>query len=345
MALNPGKLPRADEIGIDAPVMLFTLVVSVLTGLLFGLAPALHASTTDLHGMLKEGGRGSAGDRGGQGLRRMLVVAEVALALTLLTGAGLLVKSFARLQGVDPGFDPDASAHVQPVAPTRRAIRRTRSRSHSSTRCCPALAAVPGVRAVGGTSVMPFSGELVDGQLRDRGLPAAAEAAGPLGRHPDREPRLLRDPADPAPARTRCSASRIAPARRRVAVIDEEFVRRYWPNEDPIGKRITFGPPPGATDTSAREWIEVVGVVGHTKHEGLDAENRLQLYLPYRQQADAVPRPSPCAPRAIPAVRDATQIRRAVQSVDPDQPIAERPHDGRAHRASRSGSGGCRCCC
>ena len=70
---------------------------------------------------------------------------------------------------------------------------------------------------------------------------------------------------------------------RRVAVIDEEFVRRYWPKEDPIGKRITFGPPAGAADTSAREWIEIVGVVGHTKHEGLDADARLQLYLPYAQ--------------------------------------------------------------
>jgi putative ABC transport system permease protein len=105
-----------------------------------------------------------------------------------------------------------------------------------------------------------------------------------------------------------------------VAVIDEEFVRRYWPREDPLGKRFTFGPPPGATDTSAREWIEVVGVVGHTKHEGLDAEARLQLYLPYRQAGRQA---------LWAAVRTAGDperytnlVRAAVRSVDPDQPIA-----------------------
>jgi putative ABC transport system permease protein len=106
----------------------------------------------------------------------------------------------------------------------------------------------------------------------------------------------------------------------KVAVVDDEFVRRYWRNEDPIGKRFTFGPPPGAVDTASREWITVVGVVGHTKHEGLDAENRLQLYLPYPQQ------PRPFLTFAVRTAGDpegyVNQVRRAVQSVDPDQPIS-----------------------
>jgi putative ABC transport system permease protein len=97
-------------------------------------------------------------------------------------------------------------------------------------------------------------------------------------------------------------------------------VRRYWPSQDPIGKRITFGPPAGVTDTSAREWIDVIGVVGHTKHEGLDAEARVQVYLPYRQQ------PRPFMTVAARTVGDpaayANQMRRAVQTIDPDQPIA-----------------------
>ena len=136
--------------------MVFTLFVSVLTGLLFGLAPAVHASSTDLHGMLKEGGRGSAGDRAGQGLRRTLVVAEVALALTLLTGAGLLVKSFARLEGVDPGFD---TAHLltfnsrfrRPAMPRilRGGLLRTGAARHRGR---------AGRAAAGGTSVIPSRG-------------------------------------------------------------------------------------------------------------------------------------------------------------------------------------------
>jgi putative ABC transport system permease protein len=103
-------------------------------------------------------------------------------------------------------------------------------------------------------------------------------------------------------------------------VIDQEFVRRYWPNEDPIGKRFTFGPPDGVTDTTRNEWIEVVGVVGHTAHEGLDADPRLQLYLPYRQ----VPQPfMAVAVRTTDSPdRYVNLVRNAVRSVDPDQPIS-----------------------
>jgi putative ABC transport system permease protein len=103
-------------------------------------------------------------------------------------------------------------------------------------------------------------------------------------------------------------------------VVDDEFVRRYWPHEDPIGKRFTFGPPAGATDTTLREWIQVVGVVGHTKQEGLDAENRLQLYLPYRQSGRAM---LTFAVRTAGAPEQyVNQVRRAVQSVDPEQPLS-----------------------
>jgi putative ABC transport system permease protein len=318
VALNPANLPRADEIGIDAPVTVFTLFVSVLTGLLFGLAPAVHASTTDLHGMLKEGGRGSAGSRGGQELRRMLVVAEVALALTLLTGAGLLVKSFARLQGVDPGFDPDHLLTFNLSLPAARYASDTQ-RVAFFDQVLPAIAAVPGVRAVGATSVMPFGGSWSTRSFEIEGYQPPPKQPGPWGdvrtvSHGFLE--TLRAPlrrGRPLSPQDRTGAPR-------VAVIDEEFVRRYWRNDDPIGKRLTFGPPAGATDTSAREWITVVGVVGHTKHEGLDAESRVQIYLPYPQQ------PPPSLAFAVRTAGDPTQyvnqMRRAVRSVDSDQPIS-----------------------
>jgi putative ABC transport system permease protein len=318
VALNPGELPRADEIGIDAPVMAFTLFVSVVTGLLFGLAPAMHVSAADLHGMLKEGGRGSAGDRGGQGLRRTLVVAEVALALTLLTGAGLLVKSFARLQGVDPGFDPEHLLTFNLSLPAARYPADSQQTAFFD-QVLPAIAAVPGVRAAGASSTMPFSGNWSTASFEIEGYQPPPKTQGPWGDVRVVSPGFFETLRIPL-RKGRFLGEEDRAGGRRVAVIDEEFVRRYWRNQDPLGKRFTFGPPPGATDTTAREWIEVVGVVGHTKHEGLDAEDRLQLYMPYRQ------RPLPFMTVAVRTTGDpntyATQMRRAVQSVDPDQPIA-----------------------
>jgi putative ABC transport system permease protein len=318
IAINPGNLPRADEIGVDGPVMLFTLLVSLLTGLLFGLAPAVHTASSDLHGMLKEGGRGSAGDRGGQGLRRMLVIAEVALALTLLTGAGLLVKSFARLQGVDPGFDPDRLLTFNLSLPPARYPSDTAQIAFFD-QVIPALEAVPGVRSVGATTVMPFSGGWTTGGFQIEGYQPPPKQPGPWGDIRIVSPGYFQTLGIPL-RRGRLLEDQDRSGSLEVAVIDDEFVRRYWPHEDPIGKRFTFGPPAGATDTTQREWIQVVGVVGHTKQEGLDAENRLQLYLPYRQAGRGM---LTFAVRTAGAPEQyVNQVRRAVQSVDPEQPLS-----------------------
>ncbi len=317
-ALNPGNLPRADEIGVDAPVMLFTLAVSLLTGLLFGLVPALHASSVDLHGMLKEGGRGSAGDRGGQGLRRILVVAEVALALTLLTGAGLLVKSFARLEGVDPGFDPDHVLTFNLALPPARYPSDTQQIAFFD-QVLPALAGLPGVRSAGSTSVVPFGGNWTTSSFEVEGYQQPKDQAGPWGDMRIVSPGFFHALRIPL-RRGRAFTEQDRIGGRLVAVVDEELARRYWPGADPIGKRITYGSPPGVADTSAREWIEVVGVVGHTKHEGLDAENRVQVYLPYAQRG------MPFLTAVLRTTGDPSQYvaagRRAVQAIDPDLPIA-----------------------
>jgi len=268
--------------------------------------------------MLKEGGRGSAGDRGGQGLRRMLVVAEVALALTLLTGAGLLVKSFARLAQVDPGFDPDRLLTFNLSLPDARYSSDTQQVAFFD-RVLPAIAAVPGVRSAGGTSVMPFSGSWSTSSFEIEGYQPPPKQPGPWGDVRIVSPAFFETLRIPV-RRGRPLTPEDRAGGRRVAVIDEEFVHRYWPKEDPLGKRITFGPPPGAADTSSREWIDIVGVVGHTKHEGLDAEARVQVYLPYAQQ------PRPFLAVAVRTAGDpagyVNQMRRAVQSVDPDQPIS-----------------------
>jgi putative ABC transport system permease protein len=318
LAVNAANLPRADEIGIDLPVAGFTLVVSLVTGLLFGLAPALQLSRVDLHGALKEGGRGAAGDRGGQAVRRSLVVAEVALALTLLTGAGLLVKSFARLQGVDPGFAADHLLTFNLALPAAKYPADTQQIAFFD-QVLPALATIPGVRAVGATSTLPFGGSWSTASFEIEGYQPPKNQPGPWGDVRAVSPGFFQALRIPL-LKGRLLSDEDRAGSRPVAVIDEEFVHRYWPREDPLGKRFTFGPPAGVADTSAREWIEVVGVVGHTKHEGLDAEARLQLYRPYRQAGQ---------PSLSVALRTAGDpegytnlARAAVRSVDPDQPIS-----------------------
>jgi putative ABC transport system permease protein len=318
VAMDIGDLPRSDEIGIDGTVMLFTLVVSLAAGLLFGLAPAIHTATPNLHGALKEGGRGTTADRGSHALRRSLVVTEVALALTLLTGAGLLLKSFARLQGVDPGFEATNLLTFNLALPPIR-YRSDTSQAAFFEQALPAIARVPGVTGVGATTVMPFGGNWSTGSFEIEGYQAPENQPGPWGDIRIVTPGFFETLGIPL-LRGRYLTDDDRDGSRLVAVIDEEFVRRYWPNEDPVGKRFTFGPPDGVTDTTRNEWIEVVGVVGHTAHEGLDADPRLQLYLPYRQV------PQPFLAVAVRTTghpdRYVNLIRNAVRSVDPDQPIS-----------------------
>jgi putative ABC transport system permease protein len=315
VALNPSNLPRADEIGIDATVMAFTFVVSVLTGMLFGLAPALQTSKTDLQRTLKEGGRSSSADRGGQTVRRVLVVAEVALALTLLIGAGLLIRSVARLQGVDPGFDPGNLLTFSLSLPQAKYASDTQQIAFFD-QVLPRIAAVPGVRAVGGTSTMPFGGSWSTGSFQVEGLQQAPNQPGPWGDIRLVSPDFFKTLHVPL-SKGRVFTDQDGPSSPRVAVVDEEMVRRYWPNQDPIGKRITFGAPPGQEP----RWIEVVGVVGHTKHEGLDAENRVQLYLPYRQRG--IPFMAVAVRTSGEPERSTSGVRQAVQSLDRDLPLSQ----------------------
>ena len=312
VAWNPGDLPWASDIRVDGLVLAFTAGVAVLTGILFGLVPAVQTSRSDLQSVIKEGGRGVHAERGGQTLRRSLVVAEVALALVLLAGSGLLLKSFARLQRVDPGFVPAQLLTFAVALPAAKYPSDTQ-RIAFFDQLFPRLAALPGVRAAGGTSVLPFGGNWSTGSFTVEGFTPAEDEPGPWGDIRIVSPDFLQALGAPL-RRGRHLTPDDGPGRPRVAVVDEEMVRRYWPDADPIGKRITFGP------DSAPEWIEVVGVVGHTMHEGLDADARVQLYLPYAQrgpgQLTVVLRTTGDPARLTAAARS------AVRAIDPDQPIA-----------------------
>jgi predicted permease len=317
VAVNPSNVPRVDELGVDGNVLLFTLIVSVGTGLLFGVMPALQISKSDLQTTLREGGRSGAGDRSGQRVRRVLVVAEVALALTLLVGAGLLVRSSARLSGVDPGFDPNDVLTFSLSLPELEYPSDTAINAFFDA-VIPAIERIPGVQAAGATSVMPFGGSWSTGGFNVEGYQPPPDANGPWGDIRIISPGFLQTLKVPVLA-GHVFTDQEARSVRDVAVVDEELVRRFYKSPaDAIGKRLWRG---SSTPNDSTRYMTIVGVVGHTKHEGLAAEPRVQLYLPYAQRGGISRMDIAVRTTGDPA-RYANAIRGAVRSVDKDVPIA-----------------------
>jgi predicted permease len=312
-ALNalPTGLPRADEIGLDARVLLFTAAISLLTGLLAGLAPALKTSQRRLAETLKESGRGAGGGR--HRAQGVLVAVEVALALVLLIGAGLMIRTLSALWNVDPGFRPDnALTFGLSFPPSMRALspegRRAALRDLSDR-----LNSAPGVKAASfSLGASPMQGEgtasfWIDGQPRPT---SATERHRALAYGV--EPGYLAAMGIPL-KQGRFFTAQDEAGTQPVVVIDEVFARRYFPNADPLGKGIHLG------DGSRPS--EIVGVVGHVKQWGLDTDDshslREQLYLPFRQmgwnsEADVVARVEGAAGTTATAQFDA--LRRVVQS-------------------------------
>jgi predicted permease len=280
LSLNESKIPRASEVGVDLWVLGFTVGVSLLTGVLFGLAPALQASKVDLHDALKEGGRSGSGGMK-RGARSVLVVAEMALALVLLIGAGLLIKSFAQLQQVNPGFRPEGVLSMQLTLPEAK-YKEPRQRQEFYRQLMERVRALPGVEAAGATNVLPLSGQNQSGSFNIEGRPV------PQGQSPPHGDRWLvtadyfRTMNIPL-VRGRYFTEQDGPDAPGVAMVDETMARKYWPGEDPVGKRITFETGP---DNQPR-WREIVGLVGHVRHKDLEGESRVQYYAPLMQRPNS----------------------------------------------------------
>ena len=312
-ALQPGSLPRMDEVSIDGTVLLFTLGVAMLTGVLFGLAPALRVSRADLQSTLRQGGRGASGDGGGQTVRRVLIVAEFALALMLLVGAGLLLRSFARLTEVDPGFRPGGVLTAQVFLPPAQ-YDSAAKRAAFFEQLEAALTAAPGVRAAGGTTGMPFGGGGGTASFNVEGYQPGPNQPDPWGDYIIATPGY-REAMGIALVRGRFFTEADRIGSRPVVVVDRDLAERYWPGADPIGRRI------GYQYADAIQWMEVVGVVEHTTTEGFDGERRVQVYHPMLQMAP------PFAVLAVRGTGDAERLtgalRAAVRSVDPALPLAE----------------------
>jgi len=271
-SLVPDGMARFDQIGLDPTALLFTLLVAVATGVTFGIIPALKASKPQLNESLKEGGAAGAG-QGGLRLRALLVVAEVALAVTLLIGGGLLVRSFVSLINVDPGFDADNLLTQQLFLP-RASYGEPAQIISFVDELVERAESLPGVTGAGVISTLPLSGNNSDAGFLIEGTPRPQEG--------ERSPVAWYRPVTTgyfSTMKMRLVGGRLftradqreAPL---VAVINEAAARRYWGNDDPIGTRITFG---------GDEWREVIGVVADTKHFGLDEAERPATYLPYAQ--------------------------------------------------------------
>ncbi|MGH9939565.1 MAG: ABC transporter permease [Blastocatellia bacterium] len=311
--LNENNIPRAQEIGVDTRVLAFTLGLSVLTGLLFGLAPALQSSKAALTETLKEGGR-SSGGAGRAGFRNLLVVSEIALALVLLIGAGLLVKSFTRLLDVNPGFQ------TQNLLTMRVALPGSKYRDVHQIRAfyqqaLDKVKALPGMQAAATVSSLPLSGAVSSGFF---GIEGRSVAPGEQGPHTDFRwvsNEYLQMMGIPL-RRGRYFTDHDTPETLNVVIIDDTLARRYWPNEDPVGKRVSFGRDPNGQPI----WREIVGVVGAIKHKALDADYRGTLYAPQIQVGGGAGRYLVARAASDPMAL-VSAVRAAIQSVDKDQPI------------------------
>jgi predicted permease len=312
--MHPGNIPRLEELGMDYRVLGFTLAISILTGIVFGLAPALRASRVDLTTSLKAGAKGSLG--GGLSMRHdrlrgVLVIVELAISVPLLVGAGLLVRSFVRLAEVSPGLNPEhvVSMNVGAYGPK---FKDPNTRVQFYRDLADRIRHLPGVTATGAVSALPLTSAIGWGGMHIEGYVPPAN-----------EPELQVDQRAPTPPyfsamqipliRGRMFAETDTDKMPPVAIIDQKMADRFWPHGDAIGKRIRPG-----DDTP---WVTIVGVVGVVKEYGLDTDTRMVVYWPHAQ------RPSGgmyvVARTASDPGSTTAAILHLVNSINPEVPVSD----------------------
>ena len=280
--LSPANVPRLAETSIDARVFLFALGVSILTGLVFGLAPALQASKTDLAESLKEGGRsGSAGARRNR-LRSALVVAEVALSLVLLVGAGLLVKSFRQLVTTDPGYSPERVLAVL-VALNTQKFKDEESRAGYFREAVARIGQLPGVESAGLTRLLPLGRSDIFNSFQIAGRPPFGPGESRGARSYTVSPEYFRVLGVPL-RRGRAFAEADGKNSKPVIVVNEAFVGRFFRGQEPLGQHVVLDGP----DNKPLPPREVVGVVGNVRFNAFNDEEQPEYYIPFEQSPSAV---------------------------------------------------------
>jgi len=315
IGLQPQGLPRLDNVRVDATVTLFTLVLAVGTGVLFGLVPALQTTRSSIAGGLKEAGRGALTSRSGSRVRSVLVVSEIALAVMLLAGAGLLIRSFTRLASVDPGFRLEPALTFELTLPDARYEKEPQQVAYFE-QLMPKLRAIPGVQSAGAVVSLPLTGASIVLNFEIGGRPPVPPSQQPAMQVRVATPDYFQTVGIPL-KRGRAFTEHDREGAPPVVLITESAAKQYFPNEEPIGKKITLGW--GRGPGTPRAGGEVVGIIGDVKDAGLDEADPPQIYLPYRQwplQSMAV-----VLKTSVPPERVAEAARRETYSVDPNIPV------------------------
>ena len=337
VSLSPASIPRVGEIALDGRVVAVTMTVSLFTGILFGLAPALQFSKPELNEALKDGGRSATDGRRRQRLRNLLVISELTFSVVLLIGAGLMIKSFIRLQSVSPGFETENALTMRLSLP-RSKYREFNQQSAFFQELMTRIESQPGVRSVGAINVLPLSGGTADRSFRIEGRTSAPGDPGP-----DEELRFISPGYFTAIGipllKGRDFTHRDSSDAPRVTVVNKALAERYWPGEEALGKRIAYS----GFGEGKPKWCEIVGIVGNIRHRGPDLPEKPEVYVPYLQPLFGAAT-SNVGPMYL-VVRTASEpasltaaVRGEIASMDKDQPVSniktmsQRLDDSVAHR-------------
>jgi putative ABC transport system permease protein len=312
LQLDRGNIPRADGTAITSWVLGFSVLVSLVTGIVVGLVPALQQSRTELRSAMGEGSRGASDGLGRRRLRSVLVAAQVAMALVVLVAAGLLGRSFLALQRVEPGYTTKGVVSLTINLPRVKYDSAYKTIAFF-TEILPALQAIPGATVSSGVYPLPLSGEGWSGSFEVEGLTTPPGEDGPHAERSVVLPGYFAAMGIPLRAGREFDATDVRGGFR-VTIVDERLAAKYWPGESALGKRI-------GTDGSAQDWATIVGVVGHVNRNGPAEEGEPQLYFPHQQYVQTgmvLVVKTAGDPAAL-----APAIREAVKRVDADLPTAQ----------------------
>jgi putative ABC transport system permease protein len=312
-AANPGEAARFapgwNHLGLNLPVVAFTMLISVLSGVLFGLAPAWQLSKPNLNNALKEGSRQTTSSS--HRLSGLLVVSEVALSLMLLVSAGLLIRSFLELVRTDAGFNPDNLLTMNLVLPAAK-YKEDAQRADFYSELVRRVKAMPGVESVAAVNYLPLGGSNSSDAFLVEGVPEPPPGQEFVGRYRVCTPDYFLTMGIPV-LKGRAFTEQDKAGAPPVVIVNETLARRYWPNQDPIGKRIRFTGP-----IEKNPWIQVVGVVKDVKHE-LNIPVTEDYYLPHAQ--DSWQSMVLVAKTSVDPLALAAPIRQEVAAIDRDQPV------------------------
>ena len=313
-AFGPDDVPRLQDVTVDRWVLGWTALISLGSGVLFGLAPACHGTRMDLNSALKEGGRSATESTGARRVRSFLVITEIALAMMLLVSAGLLIRSFVRLQQVRPGFTAQQLLTMQVPLPRAKYAENPQVLSFYE-RLLTQVSAIPGVRSAAISTSLPPNGLQVSDTFNLEGILLMEESKSPLASVLFTSPGYFRTLGVPI-LQGRDFTERDNASAPLAVIINETLARKYYGKENPIGKRLKGG----GTDRTANPWMEIVGVVGDVKYEGLDTPTAPAYYMPFLQ--NPIRGMNLIVSASLPPAALTAAVRTQVRNIDPEIPVA-----------------------